>query len=99
MLAQIWSFFVRSGLVIGLGLVNYSIWFTADGFPKHLELTKKTSQLVVDNKHLQEDTTSLHRVITNIRDTGEILERKAREDLNMVGPGERLYRILEEKKA
>lgn len=98
MLTWLWSIIVRSGLVLSLGLINYSIWFTPDGFPKHQELSQLTAQVLLDNKHLQKDTKSLQDAVANIKSAGDILERKAREDLNMVGPGEKLYRVLGKSK-
>ena len=65
----------------------------SDSYFRYTDLASTTSQMTVDNKHLAESNQKLREVVDNIQSTGVVLERSARENLNMIGPGEKLYKI------
>lgn len=94
MLEFLWACCVRSGLVVALGLINYSIWIGDDGFGKFQTLSTQVQLAQQDNRHLESQNTRLQGAVQNIASGGELLERQARENLNMIGPGEKLFKVM-----
>ncbi len=94
LLEFLWACCVRSGLVIALGLVNYTIWLGEDGFGKFQILSSQVQVIQQDNRHLESQNKRLQGAVQNIASGGELLERQARENLNMIGPGEKLFKIM-----
>ena len=94
MLEFLWACCVRSGLVVALELVNYTIWMGEDGFGKFQTLSSQVQEIQQDNRHLESKNKRLQGAVENIAKGGELLERQARENLNMIGPGEKLYKIM-----
>ena len=93
----LWACCVRSSLVIALGVVNYNIWVGDEGIGKFFTLSGQARLLQQDNRHLQEKNDRLQATVDNIETGGDILDRHARENLNMIGPGEKLFKILESR--
>lgn len=95
MLEFLWACCVRSGLIIALGVVNYTIWMGEDGIGKFQSLSSQVQVIQQDNRHLEKQNSKLQRAVQNIASGGDLLERQARENLNMIGPGEKLFKILD----
>lgn len=91
----LWIFFVRSLLLLGIGVVNYSIWFSGDNVSKYRYLQEEIAQLNSDNRYQHSLNDKLSLEVSDMKKGGVSLERKARQVLNMIGEDETLYRIVD----
>lgn len=89
-LPQRWPVYLLSALIILLFLVT----IVGERGALHLwRLRGEKSRLDEQNYRLQKENASLRQRIQSIRNDDDFLEKLAREELNMVLPGEVVYRF------
>jgi cell division protein FtsB len=75
-------------------LLQYRIWWGENGHHKIELLQAKIEQQTKQNAILQARNEMLSKEIKLLRTHPALLEEKAREQLGLVKPGEKFYRIL-----
>jgi len=89
-LPQRWPVYLIGSLIILLSLVT----LIGERGALHLwRLRGEKSQLDEQNYLLQKENESLRRRVQGIRNDDDYLEKVAREELNLVQPGEVVYRF------
>ena len=86
----------RRGLKVylgGLGLLLVLSAVDASGLRKAHRLSAEAERIAADNRRLEDENARLSREVKALRSRPAALERAAREDLLVVRPGERVYRV------
>ena len=80
-------------LAIILVILNYRIWLNENGYDHYLEINKMHAEKknVVDSMSKQNDETKLN--IDDLRQSTNLLDYLARNDLGLVAPGETYYQF------
>jgi cell division protein FtsB len=93
-LPQRWPLYLIGSLIILLSLVT----IVGERGGLHLwRLQGEKSHLDAQNYRLQKENESLRRRIHGIRNDNDYLEKVAREELNLVQPGEIVYRFQSQR--
>ena len=76
-----------------LVILNYRIWLNENGYDHYLEINKMHAEKknVVDSMSKQNDETKLN--IDDLRQSTNLLDYLARNDLGLVAPGETYYQF------
>ena len=89
-LAPRWPFFLLGSLILSLSLVT----IVGDRGALHLwRLRGEKNRIDEQNYRMQRDNEALRQRIARVRHDNYYLEKLAREELNMVRPGEIVYRF------
>lgn len=89
-LPQRWPIYLIGGLIVLLSLVT----IVGERGALHLwRLRGEKSRLDEQNYRMQKENESLRRRVHGIRNDDDYLEKVAREELNLVRPGEVVYRF------
>lgn len=89
-LPQRWPIYLIASLIVLLSLVT----IVGERGALHLwRLRGEKSRLDAQNYRLQKENESLRQRVLGIRNDDEYLEKIAREELNLVRPGEVVYRF------
>ena len=80
-------------LAIVLVILNYRIWFNENGYDHYLEINKMQSEKknIVDSMSKHNDETKIN--IDDLRQSTNLLDYLARNDLGLVAPGETYYQF------
>ena len=82
-------------LIVFFLMIQFDIWFKADGFYRVKELDQMIGNQVEENKRLKLRNEQLEREIEELKSGTESIEEKARTDLGMIKEGEEFYLIVE----
>ena len=82
-----------SALVAALLLLQYRIWFSADGVGEVLRLRTAVAGQEADNQRLSVRNSQLSAEVHDLKQGYVALEERARTDLNMIGPNETFYQF------
>jgi cell division protein FtsB len=94
-LPQRWPVYLIGSLILLLSLVT----IVGERGALHLwRLRGEKSRLDEQNYRLQKENESLRQRVNSIRNDDDYLEKLAREELNMVRPGEIVYRFQNQEK-
>jgi len=85
-----WALRVYLGSLVLLALLSA---LDANGLRKAHRLSAEAERIEADNRRLDEDNVRLSREVKALRSKPAAMERAAREDLLLVRPGERVYRV------
>jgi cell division protein FtsB len=77
----------------GLALLALLSAVDPDGLRKAHRLGVEAERVEAENRRLAEDNARLTREVKALRSDPAAMERAAREDLGLVRPGERVYRV------
>jgi len=77
----------------GLALVALVSALDASGLRKARRLEGEAARIEADNARLAQESARLSREVKALRSDPAAMERAAREDLGLVRPGERVYRV------
>lgn len=89
-----WGFGTYLGVVAILAAVSA---LDPSGLRKYLRLRDDAARMAAENAQLAAETARLAREVRALRTDPGALERAAREDLGLVRPGERVYRVEPEE--
>lgn len=90
-----WSGILLGGLALA-GL-QYPLWFADDGLLGLVRVQREVAAQEQDNAALRERNRRLAAEVEDLREGDEEIERLARSELGMVGPGEKMYLLVEEE--
>ena len=82
-----------SALLAAFLLLQYRIWFSADGVGEMLRLRDAVSAQEADNQRLSARNSQLSAEVHDLKQGFVALEERARTDLNMIGPNETFYQF------
>ncbi|HUL59869.1 MAG TPA: septum formation initiator family protein [Anaeromyxobacteraceae bacterium] len=85
-----WAFRLYLGGLVLLALVSA---LDPGGLRKARRLAGEAGRIEADNARLAEENARLSREVKALRTDPSAMERAAREDLGLVRPGERVYRV------
>ena len=80
-------------LFAALLLLQYRIWFSADGVSEVLRLRGAVAAQETDNQRLSARNGQLSAEVHDLKQGFVALEERARTDLNMIGPNETFYQL------
>jgi cell division protein FtsB len=85
-----WTFYILGFFILLLSILTA----VGERGALHLwRLRQEKTQLDVETHRLQKENESLRQRISKLRNDNYYLEKQAREDLNLVRPGEIIYRF------
>jgi len=85
-----WTFYILGFFILLLSILTA----VGERGALHLwRLRQEKTQLDVETHRLQKENESLRQRISKLRNDDYYLEKQAREDLNLVRPGEIIYRF------
>lgn len=90
-----WGFGTYLGIVAVLAAISA---LDPSGLRKYVRLRDETVRMQEENARLAAETARLAREVRALRTDPGALERAAREDLGLVGPGERVYHVAPQAK-
>ena len=82
-----------SALAAALLLLQYRIWFSADGVGEVLRLRTAVAGQEADNRRLSARNSQLSAEVHDLKQGFGALEERARTDLGMIGPNETFYQL------
>jgi cell division protein FtsB len=85
-----WGFGTYLGVVAILAALSA---LDPSGLRKYVRLREEAARMEAENARLAAETARLAREVRALRTDPGALERAAREDLGLVRPGERVYRV------
>ena len=85
-------------LIVLLGVLQYSLWFGADGIGKTFSLKKKITQQQLMNEELYKKNALLTAEVSRLKKEKNTVETLAREKIGMVKADETYYQIVDEGK-
>ncbi len=83
--------------VLALAGLQYPLWFADDGLLGLVRVQREAAVQEQDNAALRERNRRLAAEVEDLREGDEEIERLARSELGMVGPGEKMYLLVEEE--
>jgi len=88
-----WRSWALRAYVGGLALLALLSAVDASGLRKAHRLAAEAERVDAENRRLSEENARLTREVKALRSDPAAMERAAREDLGLVRPGERVYRV------
>lgn len=88
-----------AGIVLaGLALagLQYPLWFADDGLLGLFRVVQHVAEQEQENAALRERNRRLAAEVQSLKQGDEEIERLARSELGMIGPGEKIYLLVEE---
>jgi cell division protein FtsB len=85
-----WAFWAYLG---GLALLALASALDPSGLRKARRLEAEAARIEADNARIAQESARLSREVKALRSDPAAMERAAREDLGLVRPGERVYRV------
>ena len=88
------------GILLGclaLAGLQYPLWFADDGLLGLFRVQQEVATQGRDNAALRERNRRLAAEVEDLREGDEEIERLARSELGMVGPGEKMYLLVDEE--
>lgn len=83
-----------AGLSVLLLLLQYTLWFGDPSLPQLWERQGKAKAMQEKVERLRERNRRLRAEVRDLRDGGEAIVERAREDLGMIGEGEIFIRMV-----
>lgn len=80
-------------LVLGIGAMQYQLWAGPSSWFHYAELKTALAEQRAENNRLRAANDALAAELYSLSNNQGAIEARARHDLNMVMPGERLFRI------
>ena len=77
-----------------LALLQWRLWFSADGWPEVVRLRNDVSAQQAENEQLAARNARLQAEVSDLKEGFEALEERARSDLGMIGKDESFYLIV-----
>lgn len=90
----------NAGLLLGglaLAALQHPLWFADDGLAGLFRAQREVAEQQRENAELRERNRRLAAEVQDLKEGDEELERLARSELNMIGPGEQMYLLADEQ--
>ena len=84
-----------AGLMVLLLLLQYTLWFGDPGLPQLWKQQAQVKAMQEKVERLRERNRRLRAEVEDLRDGGEAIVERAREDLGMTGKGEIFIRMVQ----
>src|ERR1700721_3611949 len=85
---------VAAALAIAVLLLQYRVWFSADGVREVERLKRAVATQRTDNEQLGERNRQLAAEVRDLKTGMDALEERARSDLGMIAPHETFYQVV-----
>jgi cell division protein FtsB len=82
------------GLVIILALLQWRLWFSAEGWPEVSRLRSGVATQQTQNERMAERNARLQAEVSDLKSGFAALEERARSDLGMIGADESFYLFI-----
>ena len=82
---------------VALAALQYPLWFADDGLAGLFRAQKEVAEQDRKNAELRERNRRLAAEVEDLKEGNEEIERLARSELGMIGPGEKIYLLVEEQ--
>jgi cell division protein FtsB len=82
-----------AALIAALVLLQYRVWFSADGVGEVLRLRTAVAAQQADNQRLSNRNRQLAAEVRDLKQGYSALEERARSDLGMVGSNETFFQV------
>ena len=81
-------------LILVVLALQYKLWFGSDGITDIFHLKSQIHSQEAKNRELEQHNQFLEKEIDSLRQGGEAIENRARNDLGMVKKGEVYYQVV-----
>lgn len=78
------------------GYLQYRLWFAEGSFAEVRKLHAEIATQQAENNRLQERNRLLSAEVSELKNSGEAIEERARTDLGMIKEGETFYMVVPE---
>jgi cell division protein FtsB len=85
---------LAAALAVAVILLQYRVWFSADGVREVERLTRAVATQRADNEQLGERNRQLAAEVRDLKTGMDALEERARSDLGMIAPNETFYQVV-----
>ena len=85
---------LAAALAIAVLLLQYRVWFSADGVPEVERLKRAVATQRADNEQLGERNRQLAAEVRDLKTGMDALEERARSDLGMIARNETFYQVV-----
>lgn len=82
-----------------LALLQWRLWFSADGWPEVVRLSNDVAAQQAENEQLATRNARLQAEVRDLKEGFAALEERARSDLGMIGEDESFYLIVPPEEA
>ena len=82
---------------LALAALQYPLWFADDGLLGLFRVQQEVAEQERKNAELRERNRRLAAEVDSLREGDEEIERRARSELGLIGPGEKMYLLVEEE--
>ena len=82
---------------LALAALQYPLWFADDGLLGLFRVQQEVAEQERKNDELRERNRRLAAEVDSLREGHEEIERRARSELGLIGPGEKMYLLVEEE--
>ena len=82
---------------LALVALQYPLWFADDGLTGLFSAQREAEKQEQENAKLRERNRRLAAEVESLKEGDEEIERLARSELDMIGPDETLYLLVEEE--
>lgn len=86
---------VLAVLLVLLGLLQYRLWLSDDGYPAVWRLSEAIAAQRDENESLRERNRALAAEVTDLKAGSDAVEEIARSELGMIRSGETLFQVAE----
>lgn len=82
---------------LALVALQYPLWFADDGLAGLFSAQREAEKQEQENAKLRDRNQRLAAEVESLKEGDEEIERLARSELDMIGPGETLYLLVDEE--
>ena len=82
-------------LVLLLAALQYKLWFAGGGVRDVHHIKTQVDAKIAGNTLLEQRNAALAAEVEDLKQGGEAIEERARNDLGMVKKGERYYQVVD----
>lgn len=80
-------------LTLGIGVMQYQLWAGPSSWFRYVEMKRDLAEQRLENDRLRAMNEALAAELYSLESNQDAVEARARYELNMIKPGERLFRV------
>ena len=80
-------------LTLGIGVMQYQLWAGPSSWFRYVEMKRDLAEQRLENDRLRATNEALAAELYSLEHNQDAVEARARYELNMIKPGERLFRV------